>query len=228
MRPANLRSALTDASGVTAAIQQELQRQHVAGPFDSPPFPILHCSPLGAAPSLMARFVSSWICRRRMVLPSTKVSIGSSFLWFILPSMMLSSWLPTLVPVRSWDNWISTMPSVCALCALISCPYLASSGVPSFTSIRAFLLVLVPARSSSHISLTCYTGSFTTSISSLSSCTTSTTTSFLLLLAGLASGTCCACRMLAPSSVSPWLRTRRQAWCSASLTSALRLTPPSA
>ena len=50
MRPANLRSALTDASGVTAAIQRELQCRHVAGPFGSPPFTILHCSPLGAAP----------------------------------------------------------------------------------------------------------------------------------------------------------------------------------
>ena len=49
-RPDNLRSALADVPGVSAAILLELRRRHVAGPFAVPPFPVLHCSPLGAAP----------------------------------------------------------------------------------------------------------------------------------------------------------------------------------
>ena len=48
-RPYILRSALDDVPGVTAAIHRELRRRHVAGPFLFLPFPILHCSPLGAA-----------------------------------------------------------------------------------------------------------------------------------------------------------------------------------
>ena len=51
-RPANLRSALADVPGVSAAIRLELRRRHVAGPFAVLPFPILHCSRLGAAPKL--------------------------------------------------------------------------------------------------------------------------------------------------------------------------------
>ena len=47
-QPRNLLSARREVLGVTEAIQTELQRGHSAGPFNSPPFPSFHCSPLGA------------------------------------------------------------------------------------------------------------------------------------------------------------------------------------
>ena len=47
-QPRNLLSARREVLGVTEAIQTELQRGHSAGPFNSPPFPCFHCSPLGA------------------------------------------------------------------------------------------------------------------------------------------------------------------------------------
>ena len=46
----NNRSALNHRQGVTEAINKELARGHTAGPFDHPPFPINHISPLGAVP----------------------------------------------------------------------------------------------------------------------------------------------------------------------------------
>ena len=49
-RPKNLRSALAIPDAVTTAINLEISRGHTAGPFREPPFPLLHCSPLGAAP----------------------------------------------------------------------------------------------------------------------------------------------------------------------------------
>ena len=48
--PRNLRSARENAEAVSAAVQLEVDRGHTAGPFDEPPFAVLHCSPLGAAP----------------------------------------------------------------------------------------------------------------------------------------------------------------------------------
>ena len=48
--PRNLRSALNNADAVSTAVQLEVERGHTAGPFLTPPFPVLHCSPLGAAP----------------------------------------------------------------------------------------------------------------------------------------------------------------------------------
>ena len=36
--------------GLTESIRKEITRQHTAGPFAFPPFPITHVSPLGAAP----------------------------------------------------------------------------------------------------------------------------------------------------------------------------------
>ena len=49
-RPRNLRSARDNSDKVSMAVQLEVTRGHTAGPFSSPPFPVLHCSPLGAAP----------------------------------------------------------------------------------------------------------------------------------------------------------------------------------
>ena len=49
-RPRNLRSALENPAAVTRALIKELRRGHTAGPFFSPPFACLHCSPLGSAP----------------------------------------------------------------------------------------------------------------------------------------------------------------------------------
>ena len=49
-RPRNLRSARDHADRVSAAVALEVERGHTAGPFATPPFPVLHCSPLGAAP----------------------------------------------------------------------------------------------------------------------------------------------------------------------------------
>ena len=48
--PQNNKSAMQHKDGVTAAINKELERGHTAGPFDHPPFPINHISPLGAVP----------------------------------------------------------------------------------------------------------------------------------------------------------------------------------
>ncbi len=49
-QPKNLRSALAIPDAVTTAVNLEISRGHTAGPFCEPPFPLLHCSPLGAAP----------------------------------------------------------------------------------------------------------------------------------------------------------------------------------
>ena len=46
----NNKSAFLHKDGVTKAIQKELTLGHTAGPFDHPPFPINHISPLGAVP----------------------------------------------------------------------------------------------------------------------------------------------------------------------------------
>ena len=48
--PKNLKSASENKEAIQAAIDKELQRGHTAGPFPTPPFPITHCSPIGAAP----------------------------------------------------------------------------------------------------------------------------------------------------------------------------------
>ena len=48
--PDNNRSAYLHKDGVTEAIRKEISRGHTAGPFPTPPFPINHISPLGAAP----------------------------------------------------------------------------------------------------------------------------------------------------------------------------------
>ena len=47
-RPTNHKSARDHPEEVTAAIAKELKNGHIAGPFTSPPWPNLHCSPLGA------------------------------------------------------------------------------------------------------------------------------------------------------------------------------------
>ena len=47
-RPNNLQSANNHAALVTQAFQKELDRAHIAGPFEKPPIPNLHCSPIGA------------------------------------------------------------------------------------------------------------------------------------------------------------------------------------
>ena len=44
----NLFSARSHAIDVTAALNKEVSRGHTLGPYDVPPFPILHVSPLGA------------------------------------------------------------------------------------------------------------------------------------------------------------------------------------
>ena len=46
----NLLSARNNPTAVSAAIRKELDRGHTSGPFASPPFRVLHCSPLGAVP----------------------------------------------------------------------------------------------------------------------------------------------------------------------------------
>ena len=46
----NLQSARNNPQAVKESIQRELVRGHTSGPFDSPPYPVLHCSPLGAVP----------------------------------------------------------------------------------------------------------------------------------------------------------------------------------
>ena len=46
----NLISANDHADAVNEAISKEVSRGHTVGPFDTPPFPILHISPLGAVP----------------------------------------------------------------------------------------------------------------------------------------------------------------------------------
>ena len=47
-QPKNLRSAHQFRPLLAAAIAKELDRGHTVGPFDQPPFPITHCSPIGA------------------------------------------------------------------------------------------------------------------------------------------------------------------------------------
>ena len=47
-RPRNHKSARDNPEGVTKAIEKELIAGHIAGPFGVPPWPDLHCSPLGA------------------------------------------------------------------------------------------------------------------------------------------------------------------------------------
>ena len=46
--PKNLKSASLHEKKVTHAINKEVQRGHTSGPFTMPPFPLTHCSPLGA------------------------------------------------------------------------------------------------------------------------------------------------------------------------------------
>ena len=48
--PKNLKSAEENKCAIQQAIDKEIRRGHTAGPFPSPPFPITHCSPIGAAP----------------------------------------------------------------------------------------------------------------------------------------------------------------------------------
>ena len=48
--PKNLKSAENNADLVQQAINKEISRGHTAGPFPYPPFPLTHCSPIGAAP----------------------------------------------------------------------------------------------------------------------------------------------------------------------------------
>ena len=48
--PKNLKSAWDNAAQVTEATVKELSRDHIAGPFPTPPLENLHCSPLGAVP----------------------------------------------------------------------------------------------------------------------------------------------------------------------------------
>jgi hypothetical protein len=47
-QPKNLRSAQQFKAMLSEAVSKEVQRGHTAGPFSSPPFPISHCSPIGA------------------------------------------------------------------------------------------------------------------------------------------------------------------------------------
>ena len=44
----NLISATEHEKAVTTAINKELDRGHISGPFPSPPLPKFHCSPLGS------------------------------------------------------------------------------------------------------------------------------------------------------------------------------------
>ena len=46
--PKNLRSATQFQPLLAQAVAKEVQRGHTAGPFSAPPFPITHCSPIGA------------------------------------------------------------------------------------------------------------------------------------------------------------------------------------
>ena len=46
----NLVSAQKHSEAVEEALKKELNRGHTVGPFEEPPFPILHISPLGAVP----------------------------------------------------------------------------------------------------------------------------------------------------------------------------------
>ena len=46
--PNNLRSATLHPDSVTSALQKEIERGHTSGPFTQPPWPNLHCSPLGS------------------------------------------------------------------------------------------------------------------------------------------------------------------------------------
>ena len=48
--PHNLLSARENPDVVSAAILKELKLGHTSGPFHAPPFPVTHCSPLGAVP----------------------------------------------------------------------------------------------------------------------------------------------------------------------------------
>ena len=48
--PKNNKSAMLHKEGLSESIRKEITRQHTAGPFAFPPFPITHVSPLGAAP----------------------------------------------------------------------------------------------------------------------------------------------------------------------------------
>ena len=47
-RPKNLLSSIQNKLGVQHAIIKELDMGHTAGPFLTPPFELLHCSPIGA------------------------------------------------------------------------------------------------------------------------------------------------------------------------------------
>ena len=46
----NNKSAFSQPDAVSSSILKELRRGHTAGPFKTPPFSSLHCSPLGSAP----------------------------------------------------------------------------------------------------------------------------------------------------------------------------------
>ena len=48
--PKNLKSADQNKTAISTAINKEVSRGHTAGPFPTPPFPLTHCSPIGAAP----------------------------------------------------------------------------------------------------------------------------------------------------------------------------------
>ena len=49
-RPKNLLSATQHPDDVSAALSKELARGHTSGPFLTPPWPDIHCSPLGSRP----------------------------------------------------------------------------------------------------------------------------------------------------------------------------------
>ena len=46
--PKNCRSASVLSTQLGEAVKKEVERNHTAGPFRTPPFPITHCSPIGA------------------------------------------------------------------------------------------------------------------------------------------------------------------------------------
>ena len=48
--PKNLKSAYENKELIQEAITKEISRGHTAGPFPTPPFPLIHCSPIGSAP----------------------------------------------------------------------------------------------------------------------------------------------------------------------------------
>ena len=58
-RPKNNLSARNNEEKITKAIIKEVQRKHTSGPFDHPPIPRLHCSPIGSTekPDGSARLV---------------------------------------------------------------------------------------------------------------------------------------------------------------------------